>query len=54
MTTRIGSAQKGISLGELNRNPEGVPAELHQTTWCAEKNNLGLFVRNGMARGSQV
>ena len=28
---------KGYILGELNRNPEGVPAELHQTTWCAEK-----------------
>ena len=27
----------GYILGELNRNPEGVPAELHQTTWCAEK-----------------
>ena len=28
---------KGYILGELNRNPEGVPAALHQTTWCAEK-----------------
>ena len=28
---------KGYILGELNRNPEGVPAELHQTAWCAEK-----------------
>ena len=28
---------KGFILRELTRNPEGVPAELHQTTWCAEK-----------------
>ncbi len=28
---------KGYVLGELTKNPEGVPAELHQTTWCAEK-----------------
>ena len=28
---------KGYILGELTKNPEGVPAELHQTTWCAEK-----------------
>ncbi len=28
---------KGSILGELNKNPQGVPAELHQTTWCAEK-----------------
>ncbi len=28
---------KGYILGELTRNIEGVPAELHQTTWCAEK-----------------
>ena len=28
---------QGYILGELNQNPEGVPAELHQTTWCAEK-----------------
>ena len=27
----------GSILGELTKNPEGVPAELHQTTWCAEK-----------------
>lgn len=27
----------GYVLGELTQNPEGVPAELHQTTWCAEK-----------------
>ncbi|MCG9126317.1 sulfatase-like hydrolase/transferase [Candidatus Poribacteria bacterium] len=28
---------KGAILGELTKNPEGVPEELHQTTWCAEK-----------------
>ncbi len=28
---------KGYILGELTKNSEGVPAELHQTTWCAEK-----------------
>ena len=28
---------KGYVLGELTKNLEGVPAELHQTTWCAEK-----------------
>jgi len=28
---------KGYILGELTQNPEGVPTELHQTTWCAEK-----------------
>ena len=28
---------KGYILGELIANVEGVPAELHQTTWCAEK-----------------
>lgn len=28
---------KGAILGELTQNPEGVPTELHQTTWCAEK-----------------
>ncbi len=28
---------QGYVLGELTGNPQGVPAELHQTTWCAEK-----------------
>ena len=28
---------KGSVLGELIKDPAGVPAELHQTTWCAEK-----------------
>src|SRR5690606_3299572 len=28
---------KGHSLAELTQSIEGVPAELHQTTWCAEK-----------------
>ena len=28
---------KGYILGELTKKVEGVPAELHQTTWCAEK-----------------
>ncbi|NQU30645.1 MAG: sulfatase-like hydrolase/transferase [Anaerolineae bacterium] len=29
--------KKGYSLKELTRDPNGLPAELHQTTWCAEK-----------------
>ncbi len=29
--------EKGEMLGELTRSVDGVPAELHQTTWCAEK-----------------
>ena len=28
---------KGADLAELTADPAGVPAELHQTTWCAEK-----------------
>ncbi len=28
---------KGYILGELTKSIDGVPAELHQTTWCAEK-----------------
>ena len=28
---------KGADLGELIRDAAGVPAELHQTAWCAEK-----------------
>ncbi len=28
---------KGEDLGELIQSAEGVPAEYHQTTWCAEK-----------------
>ena len=28
---------RGHALGELTQSPDGVPAELHQTTWCAEK-----------------
>lgn len=28
---------KGADLGELTKELAGVPAELHQTTWCAEK-----------------
>ncbi len=28
---------KGASLKELTKDPDGVPAQLHQTTWCAEK-----------------
>lgn len=28
---------KGADLGELSKDQAGVPAELHQTTWCAEK-----------------
>ncbi|MEM7129035.1 MAG: sulfatase-like hydrolase/transferase [Chloroflexota bacterium] len=29
--------EKGYVLGELTESLDGVPAELHQTTWCAEK-----------------
>ena len=29
--------EKGEMLGELTRSVDGVPTELHQTTWCAEK-----------------
>jgi arylsulfatase len=29
--------EKGSVLAELIKDPQGVPAELHQTTWCAEK-----------------
>ena len=29
--------QRGGVLGELTGDPQGVPAEFHQTTWCAEK-----------------
>lgn len=28
---------RGGNLGELTRDPAGVPAALHQTTWCVEK-----------------
>ncbi len=28
---------KGFDLAELTRDPAGLPAELHQSTWCAEK-----------------
>ena len=28
---------RGGVLGELTGDPQGVPAEFHQTTWCAEK-----------------
>ena len=28
---------QGSVLGELTADPDGVPASLHQTTWCAEK-----------------
>ena len=29
--------KKGSILGDLIKNSDGVPPELHQTTWCAEK-----------------
>ena len=29
--------KKGFVLGDLIKSPDGVPSELHQTTWCAEK-----------------
>ena len=36
-TTPTGYDRRGRCLGELIKSPDGVPAELHQTTWCAEK-----------------
>ena len=35
--TQTGVRSKGHILGELTKSIDGVPAELHQTTWCAEK-----------------
>ena len=29
--------EQGSVLGDLTSDPDGVPPELHQTTWCAEK-----------------
>ncbi len=29
--------RQGADLGELSQDPAGIPAELHQSTWCAEK-----------------
>ncbi len=29
--------EQGAVLADLTKDPQGVPAELHQTTWCAEK-----------------
>jgi arylsulfatase len=29
--------EQGAVLADLTQDPHGVPAELHQTTWCAEK-----------------
>ncbi len=29
--------EKGFVLGDITKNSDGVPPELHQTTWCAEK-----------------
>ena len=28
---------QGYDLGELHKQPSGIPAELHQTTWCADQ-----------------
>jgi arylsulfatase len=28
---------QGYDLGELHKRPDGIPAELHQTTWCADR-----------------
>jgi arylsulfatase A-like enzyme len=28
---------QGYDLGELHRSPDGIPAHLHQTTWCADQ-----------------
>ena len=37
--------EKGAILGELVKDVRGVPAELHQTTWCAEK-TIGFMRAN--------
>ena len=39
---------KGHILGELTKSIDGVPAELHQTTWCAEKTIE--FIQTGTGR----
>lgn len=28
---------RGYDLAELHKSPDGIPAELHQTTWCADR-----------------
>jgi arylsulfatase A-like enzyme len=28
---------QGYDLGELHKRPDGIPTELHQTTWCADR-----------------
>lgn len=28
---------QGYNLGDLHRQPDGIPPELHQTTWCADR-----------------
>lgn len=28
---------QGYDLGELHESPDGIPAKLHQTTWCADR-----------------
>ena len=38
---------QGHDLGELIRDPAGVPAELHQTTWCAEQTIEFMRERRG-------
>lgn len=30
-------AAKGYSIGELAEDPDGIPPDLHQSTWCAER-----------------
>jgi len=39
---------KGYVLGKLIRDPAGVPAELHQTTWCVE--TTVAFIRESRDR----
>ena len=38
---------RGHDLGELIKDPAGVPAELHQTTWCAEETIRFMRERRG-------
>jgi len=39
--------EKGAVLGELTPYSQGVPADLHQTTWCAEMANQFMTERMG-------
>lgn len=44
--------EQGYVLGELTESLTGVPAELHQTTWCAEKTIE--FIKQGSASNGET